>query len=61
MIVNASASASRILIDLDGNIALIEQPNHDRATVGDVIHDMAPVTPHSFKIEQHEFVFRAPA
>ena len=48
-----------ILIHLDQNIALLEQPGHDRIAIGDVIHHMAPVAPHSFQIEQHEFMLFA--
>ena len=49
----------RILVDFDQDVALVEQADDDRIAVSDVVHDVAPVAPDGFKIEQDEFVLCA--
>src|SRR6201991_1914232 len=46
----------RVLIDLDEHVSLVQKPNPLRVAVGDIVHDMTPVTPDGFEIEQDELV-----
>ena len=42
---------------MNGDVARADELDHLRITVGDVLHDVAPVAPHRREIEEHEAVF----
>ncbi len=45
-----------ILIDANGQVSFMEESEDFRIAIGGDIHDMAPVTPDGFEIEQDEAV-----
>src|SRR5262249_34472802 len=48
-----------VLIDFDENVLGVEQADDGGIAVGVVVHDVAPVAPHGFEVEQDEFVLLA--
>jgi hypothetical protein len=48
-----------ILVYANGEIVFVEEREDFRVTVGGDVHDVAPVTPHGFEIEQNETVVAA--
>ena len=49
----------RILIHAHWNVFGLDQRNHLRRLVGGFVHDMAPVAPYGFQIQQIRIYFRA--
>jgi hypothetical protein len=47
---------ARILIDLHREVTFGHQAAHRGISIGLLIHDVAPVAPPGFKIEQHKLV-----
>ena len=58
ILVTVGDVGARVLIDFDQDVALVQQADNNWVAIGDVVHDMAPVAPHCFQVEQDEFMFR---
>ena len=43
---------TRVLVDLDQDVARVQQPHHSGIFVGGLVHHMAPMAPYRFEIEQ---------